>query len=181
MARISIKFQPIKRKDASYPSNIMLSAEREFSNALFGPILHILTGAMVLRTLGWKTSPSFGSQFDTRARLGGLTGWQLTVKPSGPGATLWGYVSLGVKARPIVPRRRKLLFIHGGVGGYSPRTNAQGLYAGPGTYNTGSSFYARRVNWPGIEPRAFEADIKKIHEGEIVGILAQAWEAALHG
>lgn len=180
MARIQIKFQPIKRRNASYPSNIMASAEREFANVMFGPILHILVGAMTLRTLGWKTPISFGSRLDTRSRMGGTTGWALTVKPAGPGATLWGYVSLGVWGRPIVPRRRKMLFIRGGVGGYSPRTTADGRYAGPGTYSL-NGFWTRRVNWPGIKPRAFEADIKRIHEGEIVGLLGQAWERALHG
>lgn len=180
MPRIQIKFQPIKRKNASYPVNIMARAEFEFTNVLMGPIQAILVGAMTLRTLGWKTPISFGSKFDSRSRSGNATGWALTVKPGGPGATLWGYVSLGVKGHIIVPRRRKMLFIRGGIGGYSPRTTPDGRYAGPGVYSA-NGFWTRRVNWPGIEPRNFEADIKRIHEGEIVGLLGEAWERALSG
>lgn len=180
MPRVQIKFQAIRPANPRYPEDVFDRLELNFTNALMGPVLHILTGAMVLRTLGWRTSPSFGSVFNTRASHLGLTGFSMTVKPEGRAATLWGYVSLGVKARKIVPRRKHMLFIRGGVGGYMPRTGPNGLYGGPGAY-VGSGFWTRSVNWPGIQPRAFEADIVKQHEGEIVGILTQAWEASING
>jgi hypothetical protein len=101
----------------------------------------------------WKKKPSFATDF----RRDGNE-WIVWVYPVGPVAKVWHWLSGGVKPRVIRPRKKTYLKFKTG---YRPKT-APGnpYYSGPGKY-TGNTRFDTLVNWPGIEPRNFEAGILK--------------------
>jgi hypothetical protein len=175
----TIKFTPILPKRHNYPLDIADILEREVEGALNGTIRRSIELSFDRRVSGWKNKPFFKSTLNRRARKGALTGFALLVAPSGTNKRIWVFVSGGVPRHTIIPRRRKLLRVRGGIGGYAPLTEPGDRYGGVGGYNEGMTFYAKRVNHPGIKARSFETYIAKENEGLVVIELTKAIARAL--
>jgi hypothetical protein len=176
---VTFKFVPILPKRHNYPLDIVDRLEQEVEGTLNGTIRRSLELSFDRRVSGWKNKPGFKSTFNRRTRKGALTGFALLVAPAGKNKRLWVFVSGGVPQHTIIPRRRKLLRVRGGIGGYAPLTEPGDRYGGVGGYIEDMTFYARRVNHPGIKPRSFETYIAKENEALVVMELTKAVARAL--
>jgi len=175
---LQIKFEPIVMKRGNYPVDIVDRLEREFGDALGGPIRRALIKSFEARVIGWQHRPSFGSlggvKFRDRGGPGNLTGMSITIGPKGTNKRFWVFVSVGTKPHLILPRRAKFLRIRGG---YQPHTR-RGRFGGAGLY-IGDVVFAKSANHPGIAPRGFERDIADENAGFIFRTLSMALARAV--
>lgn len=161
---LQIKLEPI------FPERDVIAKRgatilRSLESVVSGDIARQIEGAMEKRVANWKRKPNFKSDFNSLP-----TRLSLLVKPAGAGLKQWKIVSGGAKAHHIVSRKGKNLFIHGGVGGYSPKTRPGNFYGGSGTYG-GNSFYIKWpyfANHPGVQAREFEKHIAEEETPKIV-------------
>lgn len=175
----TIKFIPILPKRHNYPLDIADRLEQEVEMALNGDIRRSLELSFDRRVSGWDHKPAFRSKLNRRARKGNLTGFSLTVGPFGKNKRIWIFVSAGVPQHTILPKRRPLLRVRGGIGGYSAKTGTGDVYGGAGSYDDGATFYAKRVHHPGIKARTFETFIASENERFVIMELTKAINRAL--
>lgn len=178
-----IRIEPILPKRPNYPLSVIGELEKQLSDTMRGPVRSTLVYEISRRMHGWKQSrrPDVSGQFSRRAYKGNMTGFSLTVGPSGPNKKFWVFVSGGTVPHEISPKRPGgYMTIRGGVGGYRPRTLPGDYYGGPGDYDQASTFKTRNtVNHPGIQAREFEKEIVAKHERAIVVMITQAVQRAL--
>lgn len=172
---VQVRLEPIVPKNRNFPENLYANLERELNAIMNGGIKRRIEGSLYLRTVFWTHRITFRSTYSTRASALGLTGVSLTTVPFGTNKRFWIYVSAGVKAHPIYPKRKNLLRIRGGIGGYEPHTKPGNRKGGPGRYDDSATFYAKYIrNWPGIVPREFEKDVVKESKAYIIRALELA-------
>lgn len=175
-----LKLEPIVPKRKDFPVNLYSNMEKYLSTAMNGVIRQRIEGSLYLRTVLWTHRITFKSTFNTRASALGLTGVSLVTVPFGTNKRFWVYVSAGVKGHPISPKRKNLLRIRGGVGGYLPHTKPGNYKGGPGKYNDSATFYAKYIRqWPGIEPRDYEKYVVDENRVFIVKTITAAIDRAL--
>lgn len=176
---VEVRVEPILPKRKDYPLDVANRVEREVGNVLRGYVQSTLVQAFYRRMIGWKEKPDIRGTFNRRAYKGNLTGFSLTVSPSGRNKRLWVFVSGGTPPH-IEPRGGvKLMVIRGGVHGYRPRTMPGDYYGGPGDYDDAGTFRARQINHPGIEARQFEKHIAETNTDDFVNRITAAVARAL--
>lgn len=176
-----IRIEPILPKHHDFPLNFADRLEREIEDVLRGRIRSTLVAAFYRRMWGWEKRPDITGTFSRRAYRGNLTGFSLTVSPSGRNKRLWVFVSGGVPAHSISPRRAGgAMTIQGGIHGYRPRTLPGDYYGGPGDYDAEGTFRTRQtVHHPGIEAREFEKEIADQNESDFTRAIVSAIKRAL--
>lgn len=176
-----IRIEPILPKRHDYPMDVVENLEKEIENTLRSYIRSTLVRSFYRRMVGWKEKPNITGTFNRRAYKGNLTGFSLTVSPSGRNKRLWVFVTRGTKAHTISPKRAGgSMTIRGGIHGYRPRTLPGDYYGGPGDYDVESTFRTRRsVNHPGIEARDFEKQIADENEDDFIKQITSAIARAL--
>jgi hypothetical protein len=175
-----IKLEPIVPQHRNFPENLYAQLEANLAVAMQGPVRQKIESALYSRAVGWAHRITFKSTYSTRVSALGLTGVSLLTVPFGTNKRFWIYVSAGVKAHPIYPRKKNLLRIRGGVGGYASHTKPGGVAGGRGAYNDDATFYSKFIrNWPGIEPREFEKWVVAQNAAAIVSILTAAIDRAM--
>lgn len=87
------------------------------------------------------------------------------------GDKLWAWLSNGVRGHPIVPKKAKALKFKSG---FLAKTMPNRVISRPGGY-MGNDIFTKKVDWPGIEPRNFEAAmLKDIGEQRLLVLMGQA-------
>src|SRR5574342_395561 len=150
---VQIKVEPVFPSDANFLAKKGEFLLRSLESVVEGDISKQLELAMQRRVSNWRNAPDFKSDFNSLP-----TRLSLLVTPAGRNKKYWVMVSAGVPAHIITPKKKKFLFIRGGVGGYRAKTRPGNFYGGPGSYG-GNSFYTRVVSHPGIQPRNFEQNV----------------------
>jgi len=106
---------------------------------------------------------------------------KMYVYPTGPNKKIWKWVSItGCKARTITVRVAKWLrFRWAGPGSYKARTTKSGGYKGPG-YAVGPLVRAKVVDWPGFDPRNFEAHIARWYRPKFYRYVENAFKRGIY-
>lgn len=169
---ISIDIQPILP-----PSQFFSKKGNKLTDAvvavLQSTVTTTLVGALRERSEGWSTPPLWNAKVEAGGSI------ILTLKPSGPGAKKWLWVSAGTNRHDIVPVRRKVLAFNTSPGRKTgpAGTGRFGMSQAP----TGEDVFAHHVDNPGIEARAFEIDVVDEKEGEVIAVITQAIINAMAG
>lgn len=109
------------------------------------------------RVANWETAIGFAGR--KRIRVDEIS---VQIYPTGPNKAIWFYVDRGTSPHVITARNAPyLVFVWGGPGSYSPKTNPPDKYGGPGVVVGGSIRKTKSVNHPGNEAREHTAGIKK--------------------
>lgn len=139
--------------------------------ALQSDVSATLVGALRERSANWSKSPLWSAKVSVGGSL------VLTLKPSGEGAKIWGWVSGGTAPHDILPRRRRVM-------AFNTQPGTKTSPAGTGRFGKtrapqGENVFAHHVSHPGIEARAFEVDVVDEEEAKVIGILEAAVAAAM--
>ena len=105
---------------------------------------------------------------------------KIYVYPTGPNKNIWKWVSVtGCKARTITIRVAEWLrFRWAGPGSYKARTTKSGGYKGPGVA-IGPLVRMKMVDWPGFDPRNFEAHIATWYRKRFYKIVNNAFKRGI--
>jgi hypothetical protein len=167
---ISISFEPIL-PPGNYFGHRADALQAALVAALQSDVTTTLVGALRQRSANWSVSPLWSSEISSGGNI------VLTLKPSGPGAKLWTWVSAGTRPHSIDPRRRKVMSFNSNPGRKTgpAGTGRFGMTRAP----SGEDVFAHHVDHPGIEARAFEVDVVDDKGDKVIAILEAAVAAAI--
>lgn len=146
---------------------------RTIQNGMRKEVAPALIGKHKEHVVDWKDPPGFRYRTDVSAKR-----TSITIYPIGRGRLIWHWLSKGVPARPIYPKKKKFLKIRTG---YAPKT-APGAFGGPGKAFGPTLVRKYAKKWPGIAPRRFEEYIadwyRPLYKPRMENILRRATRAA---
>lgn len=174
----TIKIDPVIPTNPEFISQSSAAVLIAIEEVMGGPIASQLQDEFRKRTEGWNHQPAFPRNFfSTVDQIG------IEVIPDGENKKIWKFVSRGTKTHYITgkgaSRGRPILYVKGGIGGYTPRTQPGDVYGGPGNYDMSGTFYTSIVHHPGIEARQFEEAIADGIEDTFVELVQRAIDGAV--
>jgi hypothetical protein len=160
-----VLFRPIKAKIPDWQA-----FNREVSKTIDNTVKPDLLEYFNKVVKSWRNPPTFQARKSVKP-----TSITLEVKPTGPNAEIWKYVSFGTRPHIIVPKRAKALrFQWGGYGSYKPRTTTSGGYNGPGKVVGGKQVFRQQVKHPGNKARNFEKHIARWYKTRFQRVMNEA-------
>jgi len=166
-----ITFKPILPKNPKFFESLEKDLLSAAAATMMGPIAKTLKGAEEDYINNWEHKPKITVQFVHQK-----TQLKLTVKPTGTHKRYWVMVSRGTKPHGISTDKESGLRVRSG---YSPKTKANNVWGGSGTYSGPIYYGVASVDHPGITPRHFEENIVRTHSINTILMLRHAMEQVL--